>query len=513
MGAISNKRVAQNTVILYFRMMLTLGVALYVSKVALEVLGASDYGVYNVVGGVVSMLAFINASMGAGTSRFMAFELGRGDNEKLSKVFNVSLVSHVVIASIIFLISETVGLWFVNSQLVFPPERSFAVNVVYQISILTAMLQFTQLPFNADIIAHEEMGIYAYLSIADVFLKLLMVLFLKYVETPDGLIAYSILLFIIQTIILLSYRFYCLKHYPESRWNFVKDKTMYKEILTFSGWDVVGGLTMVTQGQGINILLNIYFGPVVNAARAIAYQVQGAFHQFTSNFMTAVNPELIKSYARKEFRDMIQLVNDSALYSYYLLLLFVLPLMFKLSFLLNLWLGKYPENTVEFTELVLALMMIRSLARPVIFATHATGDIKSLNLYAGILGLFPLPVSWMFLYYGASAITTFWILLIWGILANTAEIIILKTKMKEYFSVVEHMKNVYLRSLLVTALLFPLIYITSISFSDTIISFSIYYIISLLFGVVILFYVGMPARMKKNIYNLIKNKYALYRTK
>lgn len=513
METISNRRLAKNTVILYFRMLFTMAVALYTSRVVLGVLGASDYGLYNVVGGIVSMLAFLNSSMGAGTSRFIAFELGRNNQDRLSTIFNVALVSHIIIALIVFVVSETIGLWYINTHLVYPPERVFAVNVVFQISILTTMLQFTQLPYTADIIAHEEMGVYAYVTIAEVSLKLLMVLLLKYVQTPDSLITYALMLFAVQFIILTSYRVFCRKHYSESKWKFVRDISEYKTILKFSGWDTFGGLTIVTQNQGINILLNAYFGPIVNAASAIAYQVQGAFSQFTNNFMTAVNPEMIKSFAREEFKPMIKLVNDSALYSFFLLLVFVFPVLFKLQYILDLWLVEYPDNTIVFTEIVLVLMMIRALARPVIMAIHATGDIKSLNLYAGILGLLPLPVSWIALHFGAPAVSAFLVIFLWGIFANIAEIIILKTKMKDYFSIKKHMSFVYIRSFTITLILFFPIYGLSLLFGDSFVQFCVYYAMALLLGVVCVFFLGFSSDMRRKITTLIKNKYALYRAK
>lgn len=490
-----------------------MAVALYTSRVVLGVLGASDYGLYNVVGGIVTMMGFLNSSMGAGTSRFIAYELGRNNQNRLSIIFNVALVGHIIIALFVFFVSETVGLWFVNTHIVFPPDRIVAVNVVFQISILTAMLQFTQLPYTADIIAHEEMGVYAYVTIAEVLLKLIVVLLLKFVHTADDLIAYAIMVFLVQVVILFSYRIFCRKHYSESKWKFVRNKSEYLTILKFSGWDTFGGLTIVTQNQGINILLNVYFGPIINAASAIAYQVQGAFSQFTSNFMTAVNPEMIKSYARGEYNPMIKLVNDSALYAYFLLLVFVFPVFFKLQYILGLWLDDYPEATVAFTEIVLVLMMLRSLARPVIMAIHATGDIKSLNLYAGILGLLPLPVAWVALYFGASAVAVFLIILLWGGFANIAEIIIFKTKMRDYFSIKQHLLLVYFRSLFVTALLFLLIYGLSLLFKDSFINFCIYYAIALFTSAICVFFLGLSTDMRNKLITIVKEKYALRRTK
>lgn len=513
MSTVSNKRVAKNTVILYFRMLLTMGIALYTSRVVLEVLGASDYGLYNVVGGIVTMLAFLNSSMGAGTSRFMAYELGREDQERLSVVFNVALVSHILIALFVFIIAETVGLWFVNTQLVFPEDRQIAVNVVYQVSIVTTMLQFTQLPYNADIIAHEKMDVYAYVTIADVLLKLTMVLLLKNIETPDGLISYSLMVLAVQIITLSAYRIYCRRNYQEAKWKFVKDKAAYKEIFAFSGWDVIGALTVATQGQGINILLNIYFGPLINAARAIAYQVQGAFQQFTSSFMTAVNPELVKSFAKEEYDSMVKLLNDAALYSFFLLSVFVIPVMFKLKVVLDVWLVEYPKETLVFTEIVLALMIIRALAQPVIHATHATGDIKALNLYAGLLGLLPLPVAWIALKLGAPAVATFWIILLWGVFANIAEILIFKSKLREYFSIKRHFYYVYVRCLLLSIILCFVYYSFSILFDDSFLHFCFYYCICLIVSCLIIMFLGMPKLMRNKIIGLIKQKYALYKAK
>jgi len=513
MGTVSNRRVAKNTVILYFRMLLTMAVALYASRVILKVLGASDFGLYNVVGGVVTMLSFLNGSLSAGTSRFISFALGKGDKEKLSSIFNVSLTAHIGIALFIFLIAETIGLWFVNTQMVFPQDRTLAVNIVYQLTILTAMLSFTQAPFTADIIAHEQMTVYAYGSIGEAVLNLGMVLLLMVINTPDSLITYSIMVFVVKTIIIIYYRYYCVKHYEESKWKFVKDKSLYKEIISFSGWDIIGNLTIVTQGQGINILLNIYFGPIVNAARAIAYQVQGAFQNFSGNFMMAVNPQIIKSYSRGEKEDMIKLINNSALFSFLLLLLFMFPVFFKLNSILVIWLDEFPDHTHDFTILVLIMIMIRALANPVVRGIHATGDIKSLNIYAGIFGLLPLPAAWICFKIGLDAISAFWILLVWALFANAIEIIILKSKLRFDFSIKQHLLYVYLRCVLSVVCVCAPVYLLSISFGDSFINFCFYYGLSLIVEAFILFFVGAPKEVRLKIVQFIKSKYETFRAK
>lgn len=505
-----NKRIAKNTVLLYFRMAITMLVALYTSRVVLEVLGASDYGLYNVVGGVVTMLGFLNGSISSGTSRFISYELGIGDKERLRDIFNVALVSHIGISLIVFVIAETIGLWFVNTHLVFPEDRMIAVNVIYQLSIVTTMLQFTQIPYTSDIIAHEEMSIYAYISILEVALKLGIVFLLMTVRHVDMLILYGIIVFLVQVLIIFLYRFYCLKKYEESHWRFVKDKTQYKQIFSFAGWDVIGALCVITQGQGINILLNMFFGPVVNAARAVAYQVQGAFSQFTGNFMTAVNPEIVKSYARKDYDSMVKLINNASIYSFFLLLVFMMPVMFKLNVLLSLWLKEVPKDTVEFTLIILALTIIRAIARPVIMATHATGDIKALNLYAGGLGLLPLPVSLIVLKLGATPVFVLWIIFLWGIFANIAEIIILKMKLAE-FSILEHLKIVYLRCLIVSALAVVVCYYLNTLFEDNLVGFCLYYALAFPLTIIIIFYLGLPKQLQNKL--IEKIQYAIHRIK
>lgn len=499
-----NKRIAKNTVFLYFRMAITMLVALYTSRVVLDVLGASDYGLYNVVGGVVTMLGFLNGSISSGTSRFISYELGVGDKERLRDIFNVALVSHIGIALIVFAIAETVGLWFVNTQLFFSDDRTIAVNIIYQLSIITTMLQFTQIPYTSDIIAHEEMAIYAYISILEVSLRLAMVFILKAARGTDMLILYGITIFVIQVIVIWIYRFYCLRRYQESHWRLVRGKRQYKQIFSFAGWDVIGSLCVLTQGQGINILLNMFFGPVVNAARAIAYQVQGAFSQFTGNFMTSVNPEIVKSYARKDYTSMVKLMNDSSIYSFFLLMVFMMPVMFKIDVLLQLWLKEVPQNTVPFTLIILAWTMIRAMARPIIMGTHATGNIKALNLYAGGLGLMPLPIAYVVLRQGATPLVVFWIILLWGVFANIAEILILRHELPE-FSIKEHIKVVYLRCAAVSLLAVVTCFFLDRMFDNNILGFCLYYALAFPITCLVIFYLGLPKTIQVKITNKVQN--------
>lgn len=501
-----NKTIAKNTIYLYVRMLLKMAISLYTSRVVLEVMGAEDYGLYNVVGGVVTMLGFLNGSISAGTSRFITYEVEKNDPVRLNEVFNVTLVSHLVLSVGVFIIGETVGLWFVNTKLVFDADKRIAVNIVYQASIFACMMNFTQVPFSSTIIAHERMNIYAYVSILEVVLNLLVAVYLQRSNHREVLIVYSLLILLVQIIVLCTYRLYCVRCYKESKWHFVKNIELYKKILSFSGWDLIGGLSVVGQSQGVNILLNMFFGPVVNAARAVSYQVEAAFSQLSTNFMTAVTPELTKSYARKDYDRMISVVNNSALYSFYLLLIVSAPAIFFIDFLLVFWLKNVPENTGLFVRIILVNMLIRSIARPVILATHATGNIKELNLYCGTLALFLLPVVYiLFRFFNAPAVTAFYTIILFGVLANIFEAIVLKLKMP-LFSLKKHFLFVYARCFLVAGLcgIFLSFYIKL--FSHNFFMFLAYYMTSVCILSVLVFLFGLPADLKRNILMKIREK-------
>lgn len=487
-------------------MTIAMVVSLYTSRIVLNVLGASDYGLYNVVGGIVMMLSFLNGSLSAGTSRFLSYELGTGNWENLKKMFNVALVSHIALAFLIFILAETLGLWFLNVYMSFSVDRTFAVNIVYQLSILTAMLQFTQVPYNSAIIAHEKMNVYAYVSILEVVIKLLLVFLLMFVKDVDSLIFYSVLMFGAQLIVITLYRVYCLKNYKESHWAFVKDLSQYRRIFSFSGWDIIGAICVISQGQGVNILLNIFFGPIVNAARAISYQIQGALSQLTGNFMTACDPQMVKHYARSEYSEMISLINNSSRYSYFLLLITISPLLFKFSPVLAIWLGQVPDNTEVYSIIILTTMMVRAIARPVILGVHACGNIKKLNLYAGGLGLIPLPLIYIgFKFFDWEAVNAFIVIFVWGIWANIAEIILLKKELPS-FSIIEHLRDVYLPCLSFTLVIWTVVYFISLMIGNNIFVYILYYLISCLASALILFYFGVGKDIRAKIINTIKKK-------
>lgn len=506
---IENKRIAKNTLLLYFQMTLVMLVGLYTSRVILRVLGASDYGLYNVVGGVVTMFAFLNGSLSAGTTRFIAYELGRKDVEQLKKVFNVTFVSHLVVSFIAFLLAETIGLWFLNTQMSFPADRTFAVNVVYQFSIFSLILLLTQTPFDADIMAHEKMNVYAYVSVIGAGLKLLMVLLLVLNSTLDNLVLYSILTFLTGMITLIVTRSYCYKHFEESGWQFCRDIKLYREILSFSGWNIIGGTTMIFQGQGVNILLNIFFGPVVNAARAISYQLQGIFSQLSNNFMSAVTPQITKSYAVKEYRDMLYLMTESSKMSFFLLLVFLLPMMFKINYVLKLWLSNVPEQADTFAVLVLATLLVRATSTSVVMGIRATGNIKRLNLYANSLGLLSILLIFILFKMSFPAITAFWMLLAFAIITNIAELIVLKIELP-IFQIYNYLVSVFGRCFFICLIAVPLNYLLFSVCRDSLGYFLLYYSAAVLINGLVVFYGGYNKTFREKIFAAVGGKIKNY---
>lgn len=394
----NNKRIAKNTLYLYFRMIFILGVGLYTSRVVLNTLGVIDFGIYNVVGGVVTMLLFLNTAMSTGTQRFITYELGRGDIIALKNVFSASVIIHVLVAITIFIIAETIGLWFVYNKMVIPDDRLTAALWVYQCSVLTTMVAVVSVPYNALIIAEERMSAFAYISILEVVLKLIIVYFLLVVNS-DKLVTYAVLLLIVQVGIRFCYSIYCQKHFPESKFIFIRDKKLFKKMSTFSLWSLNGCLALACASQGIGILLNLFYGPAINAAQGIASQVQTRVYSFCTNFQLAAHPQIIKLYASNNLDELHKLIITSSKFSFYLMLILSVPLMVNISPILRLWLGVVPSYTAEFVVVMLFASMIRTLAFAITTSIHATGNIKRYQLWEGSILLMVLPIAYIVLLY------------------------------------------------------------------------------------------------------------------
>lgn len=393
----NNKRVAKNTLFLYFRMILIMLVTLYTSRVVLAELGISDYGIYNVVGGVVMMFAFLNNSMATATQRYLTYELGKGDTEKIKKVFATALNIHIIIALIIVLLAETVGLWFLNYKMNIPVDRIVAANWVFQFSILTFCTNIIQVPYNAALISHEKMSIYAYISILEALLKLGIV-YLLTISPFDKLAFYGVLVFLVQLMIRNLYQYYCRKHYKECRFALVWDKKLYKEMSGFAGWNMFGSIAWLLRDQGLNILLNLFFGPVINAARGISMQVCNAIMGFITNFQVALNPQITKNYANNNILQMENLVISGLKFSFILLFCIMLPLSLNVDFVLNLWLEKVPDYAGFFIILILIDSLIGNLfGTPLMTSLAATGKIRNYQIVVSSIIILIVPVSYIVL--------------------------------------------------------------------------------------------------------------------
>lgn len=392
----NNKRIAKNTLLLYARMLFLMVISLYTSRVILNTLGVEDYGINNVVSGFIGMLGFLSGSLGAASSRFITYDLGIGDMSTMKRTFGNIVTIHLLLAVIILILGETIGLWFVLNKLQIPENRMTAALWVYQFSIFSFMLSIVSVPYNATIIAHERMKAFAYISIVDALLKLLIV-YMLVVIPYDKLIIYAILFFCIQVFDRVVYGVYCYRHFEETKTKLAFNKKLFKEIFSFAVWTMNGNLAVIGYTQGINVLLNIFFGPVVNAARGVAVQVQGVVQNFCNNFQMALNPQLTKSYAQNDLEHMQQLLKVSSKFSFFLLFIISLPLMLEAPLVLKWWLGIVPEHTINFLRLILCSSMLIALSNPLVVSVHATGKIKKFQAIEGTMLLCIVPIAYVLL--------------------------------------------------------------------------------------------------------------------
>lgn len=451
----NNKRIAKNTVLLYFRMLLMMVVSLYTSRVILHVLGVEDYGVYSVVGGVVSLFCIISGSLAAATQRFITFGLGKNDRAYLSRVFSTSVYIHIAICIFIVVLAETLGLWFLNNEMQIPSERLDASIWVYQCAIISAVIMVMSIPYNAVIIAHEKMSAFALISTLEAFLKLGIV-YLLLLFSVDKLILYAILLVLTQLCVRSCYALYCERHFVETKLQKVWDLALIKEIGRFSLWSLMGNAAYVSYTQGLNVLLNMFFAPTVNAARGIAVQVQTAINNFVQNFQTALNPQITKSYASGNLAYMHSLIFRSARFSFFMVLILLLPIFLETEIILRLWLPVVPEYTVVFLRLILLTTCINVIANPLIVSVKATGKIRCYEAIVGFLLLLVLPISYFFLKLGYPPHSVFVVHLCMELVAQIARILI--TQNLVGFSILSFVREVICRILLVTviALIIPL---------------------------------------------------------
>lgn len=390
----NNKRIVKNTFLLYVRMLITMGIGFYTSRIVLQYLGVIDYGIYNVVGGIVASLSVLNQAMSAATQRFITFALGEGNLEHLKKVFKVSLTSQFLLSIIIVIIIESIGLWYLKNYAVIPTNRIDSATIVFHISTFTMFLSILNVPFLGTIMAHEKMGAYALFSISDVIMKLLICFVLIY-TTHDKLILYSILLFITYLLNFSFIQIYSFKKFTEVTYKFDWDRSLFKQITRFASWTIFGNIAYVGYTQGITLLINLFFGPAVNAASGIASQATNILNQFSTNFQTALNPQITKDYAKKELYNMYLLIERSSKFSYFLMIILAIPLFCEADLLLRLWLGKVPQYSKTFMQIGLFISMFNAVRNPLSTAAMASGKLQQFQLYVNGLLLMVCPLIYL----------------------------------------------------------------------------------------------------------------------
>ncbi len=503
----SNKTIAKNTLFLYFRMMLTMCVGLYTSRLVLETLGVVDYGIYGLVGGIVSMFAFLNSAMSSSTQRYLSFDIGKKDWGKLQKTFNATLNIHIGIAIVIFILAETIGLWFVNYKLDIPAERMYAVNWVYQFSIFTFIINVIQVPYNALLFAREHMSVYAYVSILETVLKLGIVLYLVQATHTDQLILYAILTFVVAFVIQTIYKLYCKKCFKESVYKFHWDKTYYKELMSYSGWNLFSAVSDISRRQGSNIILNLFYGPAVNAAYVLSESIYGIVSSFVNSVQTAFNPQIVKSYSNNQKTQTLHLVYTSSKFTFFSMLIIITPLIINVKYIINLWLGaeNIPNYTTDFISLGLMSALLINMSNPMSMAVSATGKIRNFELINSSLKFIQILIVWFVLKVADEPKLMYYVFIIMAIVILFFKLIYIKivyqTNLKSFLYQI-------LRMVFVTITVVIMIYL----FKDFLIennNFILLLFKSLFISVIVLllsFMIGVSKNEKKMVYTLLFNK-------
>lgn len=449
----NSKRIAKNTLLLYFRMILIMVVSLYTSRIILNELGVEDFGIYNLVAGVVILFSFLSNAMITATQRYLSIAIGKKDEKYIQAVFSTSLLSHFFLIFFIFLAAETIGLWLINAKLEIPADRMSATNFVYQLAILTTCVNIIRIPYNASIIANERMSFFAYVSIVETFLKLAVVWALA-ITPGDKLVIYSFLLLLVAIVIDIAYWYYCQRFLLANKFYLKTNKKLFVELTSFSVWNLFGGLADIGYKQGTNIILNLFWGVSINAVLGITNQIRNALVPFIGNLQLAVNPQMVKSYALGDYEYFKILVYRISKYSYFLMLIIVFPIIFNIDLILELWLKNPPEHTAIFAILTSVYCLVDSLTGPLWAAMQASGKIKRFQIVTGICLLLNLPVSYLFLMYGYAPSVVLIIQIV--ITGFTVGVRVLFVKYYLQFSIRNYVREVIFPIVFVTALSLPI---------------------------------------------------------
>lgn len=501
----NNKTIAKNTLMLYMRAILMMGIGLYTSRIILKALGITDFGIYNAVGGIIAMFGFISSSLSNATSRFITIAIGRGDQSYTNRTYGNIKVMYYILCVVIVLFAETVGLWFLFNKMTIPADRMSAAFWVYQYSVLSSVVGFISVPYNSAIIAHERMSAFAYISLLDATLKLV-ICFLLQMSPYDKLIVYATLLFFVGVIDRIIYAVYCNKRFEEVHAPARIDKEQLREILTMSGWSLSGNLFWILNTQGVNLILNVFFGPVVNAARGIAMQVQGVMGQFVTNFQTAINPQITKSYANVEYDRMHSLLHLSSKFSYFLMLLMSVPVFIEAPIILKWWLGTIPDNTIVYLRIILLYSVFATLANPLWIAVLATGKLKKYQLWDNMVQALVLPISYIaFKYFHAASYWVFIILLV-------AEIVEIFVRVWVVLPLINHKYLDYIREVVIPLVLVsfvaPLVPLALSNYLSTneVVEFFMISVISVLSSFLFIWLLGMKRSERGYFVEFLKKK-------
>lgn len=445
----NNKRIVKNTMFLYVRMVITMGLSFFVTRIVLDKLGVSDYGIYNVVGGFVSLFTILNNILQTGTRRFIALRIGEGNFLKLKNTFSTAIVIHLIIAGVVFVLLETIGLWLLNTQLNFEESRIVAANWVYQISIIGTILTITQTPYTAAVTAHEKFNMYAYMSIFEI-VAIIIMLYLLIVIPGDKLIIYSIILLFISTINLLAYRVYCINRFKECSISLHIDKTIFKEMISFSGWSTLGQLSVMLNSSGVSVLINIFFSTVVNAARGLAGTVDATINQLVNGFTIAAEPQLVKYYGAGDKKHFEALIFNVSRYTLFLLSIIIVPLLLEIDYVLKLWLNEVPQYTATFIRIQALVSIISYSSRMLILGIIAIGRTKESNLFVSPIYLLNLPLVYITLKIGGLPQSVYYIASIPALLGMIGQLQILHKYIN--FPSSRYIVDIFLKSIFIISL-------------------------------------------------------------
>lgn len=506
----NNKRIAKNTLFLYIRMFVMMLTALFTSRIVLDVLGAADYGLNNVISGVVVLFSFLNSALLSATQRFLNFHLGRKDYKQTNVVFCMSLNTYMLLSVLVIVLGETVGLWFVNTHLNIPQERMYAAQWVYQFTLLQFVVNLMRVPYNASIIAYERMSFFAYVSLVEVITKLAVV-YLLYITVFDKLIFYSFLYTIVPLIITFVYKFYCNRHFDTTKYKAIWDRNAFKEMFSFSGWSLFGSLANLSAQQGLNILINIFYGVTVNAAAGIANQVSHNVYGFISNFQTAFQPQIVKTYAAKEVERFHKLIFQTSKFSYFMVIVLVLPILFTLDGILEIWLKQVPEYTAIFCRLILIFLSIEAITAPLWMSVQATGKIRNYQILIASLIFLNFPIAYIVLKVGLPVYTVWVVRIIVNVITMTARCLYMKKKLD--FPLLPYLRKVIVPILLVTIVALPipiiLYYIVPGYWTNLI----MVGLVTLFVTILDVYFIGMNAHEKEMVRNTILKKIPLLKSR